>query len=155
VRGCAFEDNGNGVSIGTRDSFNVIEDCRIMANRGPGVLVRPVPPSCPAVSILVCRCHFRGNARSEGEGQVAVVGDALDVVLEENRIMRSSSACSVGVYVGAAARRVWLGGNRFEGCDPQVRAESGVLAESRPAIRGGHGAATPDDFRHLDPIWSR
>jgi hypothetical protein len=40
VRDCSFRDNALGISLGTRDCYNLIENCRMEGNRGAGVLVR-------------------------------------------------------------------------------------------------------------------
>jgi len=149
VSRCTFEANGIGVSIGTRDCRNRIESCRMTRNNGPGVLARPAARPVEVHSVEVIDCRIEDNCQSEGEGQVAVLSDAHDVIIEGNRIAGSAQRPGPGVFAAPTAARIWCSGNRFDGCSPDVQAAAAALAESRPQIVCGYGTAPPEAFRHL------
>jgi hypothetical protein len=79
VRNSTFVNNaGAGVSVGTRDSHNLIEGCRMQHNQGPGLLFRETRRPVEPHSCRVSRCTIEHNALTHGAGQVAVLGDAHD-----------------------------------------------------------------------------
>ena len=86
VRDCSFRDNALGISLGTRDCYNLIENCRMEGNRGAGVLVRQTPKPTEVHSCRVQKCQIKGNARVEGQGQVEITSDARDLVFVENEV---------------------------------------------------------------------
>ena len=65
---CSFRDNALGISFGTRDCYNLIENCRMEGNRGAGLLVRQTPKPTEVHSCRVQKCQIKGNARVEGQG---------------------------------------------------------------------------------------
>ena len=153
VRDCTFEGNGLGVSVGTRDCHNVVEACRIVRNRGEGVLFRPECVSPVEVhSVRVADCDIDGNAFEEGEGQVAVHADTHDVVIESNRITGSPGRALPAIYAAPTAREVYCGDNTVSQCEPEVAAETATLAAQRPEITGGYGIAPETAYRHLTQV---
>ncbi|MGC9349313.1 MAG: right-handed parallel beta-helix repeat-containing protein [Anaerolineae bacterium] len=150
VRDCAFKDNrGPGVSVGTRDSHNLIEGCEIEGNEAPGVLFRETRRPVAMHSCRLARCHISGNARTRGDGQVAVLGDAHNLALVDNVIEGSAARETVGIYVAPTATGIWQAGNRIEGCFPALVAESASLAACEPEMACGIEAARPEHARHL------
>jgi hypothetical protein len=150
VRGCTFAGNRvAGISVGTRDCYNLIEDCDMRDNEGPGLLLRPNVRPVEVHSCHIRGCRLRGNAMAAGRGQVDVLGDAHDVILEDCEIAGIGGQEKPGIYVAPSARRVWLAGNRVSGCFPDVVANDGQRAEERPEFACGRDAATDAAFRHL------
>jgi len=149
VRDCEFKDNGLGVSIGTRDCYNLIEDCRIEANHGVGILVRPTPRPTEVHSIMVRRCSIRGNAGKEGGGQVEITSDAHDLIFSGNQIEGLGNKAGAGFAVAGSVHQVYLEDNRIEACASEVEAEAQSLTTEKPKICFGYGEAKPEAFRHL------
>ena len=149
VRGCDFRDNGTGISIGTRDCYNLIEDCAIEDNRGAGVLVRQTPRPTEVHSCLVRQCRIGGNALAEGQGQIEVVGDARDLIFADNEIVGSSQKGVAGVFIAETASGIFLRDNRFADCEPDVSATSQSLAVAAVDIECGYGNWDEVIFRHL------
>ena len=147
VRGCTFRRNhGPGVSIGTRDCFNLLEDCDVTDNGGPGVLARAAPAPTEVHSCAVRACRLRGNARDTGRGQIEIQADAHDLVLEANEIDAGEGA-DIGVVTDAGTAGVHLSGNRVTGCRAETDGDG--FSNARPDIHCGRDTVGPRHFRHL------
>jgi len=146
IRRCRFEGNGGpGVSIGRRDCHNLIEDSRMLANNGPGLLVRATPVPTEVHSCLVRRCEIAGNNPGPGSAQVRVEADAHDLIFEDNTLRGLSGG--IGLMISDQAHRIWLGRNTVADC--AVDASGQGIARDRPEFSCGAEAATPAAFRHL------
>jgi hypothetical protein len=153
VRGCAFSGNVDcGISVGTRDCYNRIENCRIADNRGPGILIRPTARPVEVHSCHISGCQIQRNAVDGGRAQVDILGEAHDLALVDNEIVGLGSEVErAGIYVGPSAQRIWLHGNRIQGCFPEVIADPASLAGEGGAFECGVDAAQGVHFRHLFP----
>jgi parallel beta-helix repeat protein len=149
VRDCTFEGNGNGVSIGTRDCHNLIESCRIAANRGPGVLLRDAPAPTEVHSCRIRGCRIEGNASEEGEAQLVVLGDAHDIAIEDNDIAGAAGRPLPGISVAKSARSIYCHGNRMDGCRPPIEADAATAVNEAPMFASGYGTYGDEVFRHL------
>ena len=149
VRQSQFQRNRNGVSIGTRDCHNVVDSCRTMANGGEGILFREGPIPVEVHSCRVTGCRVEGNALESGPGQIAVCGDAHDIVLQGNEIVGVSEHPVAGIYVAETARNVYCADNEIRDCEPSISSEDGSLAEGPPEIECGYGSFGEEIFQHL------
>ncbi|MBN1401789.1 MAG: right-handed parallel beta-helix repeat-containing protein, partial [Anaerolineae bacterium] len=150
ARGCTFADNmACGVSVGTRDCHNLIEACRITANKGPGILFRRAPRPVEVHSVHVRGCQIVGNAQTRGQGQISVLSDAHDLIFEGNQILGHAAREQAGIYLSPATERIWLANNQIEACSPPVIAPDGALAAAAPAIACGVEVVEERDYRHL------
>ena len=150
VEGCTFDRNVDcGVSVGTRDCMNIVRNCILRDNDGPGILFRQSPRPVEVYSCLVEHCHIAGNARLHGRGQIDVQGDAHDLILCENAIIGGAGRETAGIYLAPATERIWLENNAISGCFPQVIAAPASLAAAAPAIECGLEAVREEHFRHL------
>ena len=147
VRDCSFRDNALGISLGTRDCYNLIENCRMEGNRGAGVLVRQTPKPTEVHSCRVQKCQIKGNARVEGQGQVEITSDARDLVFVENEV--GGERDKPGVFVEQTARSIYLSDNVFTDCKVEVEMTSESRAEKAPEIECGYGEWPAPVFRHL------
>lgn len=149
VRRCVFRDNGLGVSIGTRDCHNLIENCVVEDNRGPGILARSTPRPTEVHSCEVRDSRIAGNCRQEGRGQVEVVAEAHDLVITGNEMRGCGDRSAAGVYAEPTASGLYVDGNDIDGCEPRLAIPEASRASTRPPISGGYGSASESDFRHL------
>lgn len=140
-----FRGNQLGISIGTRDCYNLIEDCAVEGNRGAGILVRQGPSPVEVHSCLIRRCRIEGNALQEGQAQVEVWGEAHDLVFADNQI----GGGKAGVWVADNARAVYLENNHFRLCHPEVVAGPQGLSYRMPQFEHGYGTAGEAAFKHL------
>lgn len=149
VRDCVFRRNDLGISIGTRDCYNLIEGCTIEANAGPGIATRETPRPTEVHSCRVRDSSISGNAIDHGRGQVELVGDAHDLAVVDNRISGAPGRISAGVFAEPTVQGLHVVNNQISGCTPEVAVEPGSLLRTEPSFECGFGAATEDDFLHL------
>ncbi|MFC1526175.1 right-handed parallel beta-helix repeat-containing protein [Candidatus Latescibacterota bacterium] len=151
VKQCQFSRNGLGISIGTRDCHNLIEECTVEENGGQGILARQTPSPTEVHSCEVRSCRLRGNAHREGRGQIEVIGEAHDLAFVGNEL-RGGSRATAGIFAEAAARNLYLADNDIAGCDPHVDVSPGSLIEERPDVECGYGVAPDSAYRHLPQL---
>jgi hypothetical protein len=153
VRNCTFSGNvACGVSVGTRDCYNRIEDCRMIDNDGPGILIRPTDRPVEVHTCHIAGCEVKRNARANGRGQIDIRGEAHDLALVNNDIAGLSPEQErAGIYIGPSAQRIWLQDNRFQACFPEVIADPVSLAKEEKGLKCGVNAAQAIHFRHLFP----
>jgi hypothetical protein len=151
VRGSRFSGNGTGVSIGTRDCYNLIEDCTIENNEGAGILARSSPRPVEVHSCHVRGCLISGNAISRGQGQVEIVTEAHDLIFSKNRVAAGDQggADKPGFFIESTAQQIFLEQNHVQGCCIEIEAKSGSLAETAPSIECGYNTGSEDKYRHL------
>ena len=147
VRECAFRNNETGVSIGTRDCHNLIEQCAIEENAEAGLLVRETPKPTEVHSCLIRDCRIGRNAFRGGKGQVEIQGDAHDLIFERNEI--SGNREKPGVFAAPASSELYFEANRFSECGPQTAADASSLTDRRPRFECGYGEWPESLFRHL------
>lgn len=151
VRDSAFEGNRVcGISVGTRDSYNLIERCTLASNEGPGLLFRETEEPVAMHDCRVIACKIAENARSSGHGQVDVLGDAHDLELVRNEI-RGTGESKPGVWIAPSARRIRLAENHIARCDPEVDAVAASLATEPLTLTCGADEVRPHHVRHLPP----
>ncbi len=148
VADCTFRENRLGISIGTRDCYNLVTGCSIEKNRGVGVLVRQSPKPVEVHSCRVEKCRVSNNASEEGRGQIVITSAAHDLVIADNEIACGRGG-GAGVYIEATARSIYLENNKMEGCEREVAASAESLAKTAPAFECGHGEWPETHFRHL------
>lgn len=112
--------NGSfGLSIGHKDTDNLIEGNLIAENGVAGIYFRPElePQGAHRNRVLANRILDNGNAE-EGYG-IKIEGVTCDVVIRDNVIGDSrppgEKRQRYGVYLGAGTRNIVLEGNRFQG----------------------------------------
>jgi hypothetical protein len=151
VTGSRFTDNGMGISIGTRDCHNLIEDCVVDGNAGAGILARPSPRPVEVHSCHVRRCMIASNAGTRGQGQVEIVTQAHDLIFEDNTVRGREGAGQdkPGFFVESTARDIHLKGNRVQGCSRDVDARQESLASTAPQIECGYDSGSQTIYRHL------
>ena len=147
VRDCSFRDNALGISIGTRDCYNLIEDCRIEGNRGAGVLVRQTPKPTEVHSCRVQKCHIEANATEQGRGQVEITSDARDLAFVANKI--ASKGDKPGIFAEDTTSRIYIAENTFTDCRTEVEMAAQSRAGDAVEIECGYGQWPDAVFRHL------
>ena len=145
VSDCEFEGNGPGISIGTRDCHNLIADCRVRDNQGPGILVRRSPPPVEVHSCVVRDSQITGNASDDGGPQIAIEAAAHDIVIH-NCTIKGTAEHLPGIRMADGVGGVAAVDNAYARCVPVV---GGEALNHAPAVVCGYGTAAEADFRHL------
>jgi hypothetical protein len=143
VRHCHFEDNDHGVSIGTRDCYNLLEQCTITRNHGPAIFIRQSPAPVEVHSILIRQCALTDNGTKRDAAQLELEDDAHDIIAEQNTL-----SGKLGVRATAKVQRLFLAGNQNTCATPEALLPANVTRQ-RPAFAHGYDAATPTAWRHL------
>jgi hypothetical protein len=157
VEDCQFRQNQEaGVSVGILDCHNRIITCTMSDNFGPGILFRPEVRPTEVHSCEISACTITGNRGKDIRGQIDIRGEAHDLVFADNRISSAPSVQTAGIAMDPACIRIFLQGNRFEGCAPEVKANPESLTPEKPRITAGWDSAIARHFRHLfrDPQFS-
>ena len=151
VKNCRFTGNDTGISIGTRDCQNLIEDCVAEGNAAAGILARSSPRPVEVHSIHVRRCTVGANAAAKGQGQIEILSEGHDFIVEDNTVHASQGkgADKPGIFVQDTVRDVFLQNNRITGCADDVTASADSLASTAPAIECGYGSGPDTIYRHL------
>tara|TARA_B100000809_G_scaffold240115_1_gene262165 strand:- start:1028 stop:2272 length:1245 start_codon:yes stop_codon:yes gene_type:complete len=151
VRDSRFTGNRTGISIGTRDCYNLIENCTVDGNAGAGILVRSSPRPVEVHSCHVRGCTIAGNAATGGKGQIEIVTDAHDLIFEDNTVRgrEGGGACKPGFFIEDTARDIHLQNNDVDGCGQEVEAAAQSLALTAPVIECGYESGTDTIYRHL------
>jgi hypothetical protein len=145
MRGCTFANNeGPGVSVGTRDCFNLVEDCDITGNGGPGIFVRLTARPTEVHSCMVRGCRLSNNAQESGRGQVEIVGDAHDLIIEHSTL---NGRDAPGVVTADKVRNVYLEENQCVDCSTETSGDGFTV--TRPVFECGHESSRPHHYRHL------
>lgn len=126
VEGNVIEDTEKaGISVGHRDTDNVVRDNIVRRSGEQGILFRehPVRRRDPHRNL------FEGNLIEDSGTRgdcvaVEMLGTAEDVVLRGNRIVdtrrRHKSRTRIGLRIGKKIKRLTLEGNEFEGMEEEV-----------------------------------
>ena len=130
VRGGVAEDNwlerngGHGMSIGHKDSDNVVRGNTVIGNKLGGVYWRPETEPMAAH-----RVTFENNAVRDNEGWGLFVDGATDGTIIRNNVIEDTGAGrqTTGIRIGAGAGSVVLEGNAITARLP--------LQDDRPADR--------------------
>ncbi len=143
IRDCEFAENGSGISIGTRDCNNLIENCRVRSNRGVGVLVRPSPRPVEVHSCRIRQCTIQGNS----DVQIDVTTDAHDLIFEANQIDGGDQG--IGIRIAETASSIHLESNDVTGCEQDTQIQDSASLASPTPFTCGYGDAPADAFQHL------
>ena len=107
-----------GISIGYRDTDNLIQGCTFENNGKTGILFREAKVDFEgAHRNVVTSCVIKDNGGSDGDGiGIDIRGYNHDLVITENDLVNSAEGHQAsGIRVFPEAQRVNLQGNRFKG----------------------------------------
>lgn len=141
VSNCTFSHNQSGMSIGTRDCYNVIRGCSFESNAGAGILLRAgVAPTEPH-SLQIDSCRFVANGEDAASAQIEIEPGAHTMIIEHCQF-----DAKLGIRAKSGLRNLFLHRN-----DGQAKADlpDDALTEQRPQFQAGYSAATSNHWRHL------
>lgn len=119
VENCILSRNKRfGISIGHRDTDNVIRDCTIEYNSQVGILFRKVASDFRCGNRnRIENCLIRNNGK-DGKGiGIDIQGKTQDITVQNTRIINTIGGNQKqGIRIGEEAERIVLRDNTFEGC---------------------------------------
>jgi hypothetical protein len=153
VRSSVFRANHTcGISVGTRDCYNRVENCELTDNAGPGLLVRSTARPVEVHTCHISGCWISSNASERGRAQIDVLGDAHDLILERNEIAGPADRECAGIYLAPSTERIWLIDNQIKGCAPAVIGAPSMPQTPMPALQCGMEDVRDQDYRHLGDL---
>ena len=105
----------NGITIGPRDSGNIIRNCVIKNNGHRGIFFRPVGAETLAPSeTVISNCLIENNCQVGGEAEVHLASPVKSAVLTGNTIKPDVSKKDIaGILIIAEVKDVELGNNKI------------------------------------------
>jgi len=120
---CTLSENKRfGISIGHRDTDNLIRNCTIERNGEVGILFRREAEEfrCGNRNIIE-NCIIRDNGENESGIGIDIQGKTEDITVRNTRFENTSGKRQkIGIRISADAQRVVLPNNTFENCPANV-----------------------------------
>jgi len=112
-----------GISIGHRDTDNIIRQCTIERNGQVGILFRNEANEFRSGSRnKIENCIIRDNGIKEQGIGVDIQGKIRDIAVHDTRFENAAGKNqNIAIRVGREAERIMLQGNTFENCPVQIK----------------------------------
>jgi hypothetical protein len=120
---CAFADNKQyGVSIGHRDTDNVIRNCTIEHNGEVGILFRDEGPEFRGGHRnRIESCTIRDTGADKPGIGIDIRGSTQDILISNTKLQNAADGKqTTAIRIGKEAQRIVLQNNTFDGCRTQV-----------------------------------
>jgi len=121
---CVLAENSRyGISIGHRDTDNVIRGCTIERNGEVGVLFRNEANEFRSGSRnRIENCIIRDNGSKEQGFGIDIQGKTEGIAIHNTKFENTAGENqNIGIRIGREAERIVLQGNNFENCPIQVQ----------------------------------
>lgn len=123
AEGCTLSENSRyGISIGHRDTDNIVHNCTIERNGEVGILLREEAGEFRGGHrnrIESCTIRYNGT-RGSGVG-IDIRGTTHDITVCDTRLDSAAGGPqNIGIRIGERAGQVSLRGNTYEGCPTAV-----------------------------------
>jgi parallel beta-helix repeat protein len=124
VENCTLSENKRyGISIGHRDTDNVIKECRIERNGEVGILFRNEANEfrCGDRNKIE-NCIIRDNGTEKTGIGIDIQGRTQDITVRNTRLENTTSENQrIGIRISEEAQRIILQGNTFQNCLVDIR----------------------------------
>jgi len=112
-----------GISIGHRDTDNIIRRCTIERNGEVGILFRNEASKFRSGSRnRIENCTIRDNGSNEHGVGVDIQGKTRDITINNTRFEnKTGKNQNVGIRIGRDVERILMQGNTFESCPVQIK----------------------------------
>jgi len=121
---CVLSENSRyGISIGHRDTDNIIRGCTIERNGEVGILFREEANEFRGGSRnRIENCIIRDNGSKEQGIGIDIQGKIRDIAVHHTKFENTEGRNqSIGIRIGRKAERIILQGNTFENCPVNVQ----------------------------------
>lgn len=121
---CTLSENRRyGVSIGHRDTDNVIRDCTLERNGEVGVLFRNEGVEFRAGHRnRIENCVIRDTGAGKPGIGIDIQGKTQDITIRHTKLQNTSSGTqNTGIRIGKEAERILLEDNAFDGCPTSLK----------------------------------
>jgi len=124
VENCTLSENEDyGISLGHRDTDNLITGCTIERNGKVGILFRQEDSEfLSGHRNRIEDCILRDNGGDEAPIAIDICGRTQDITICRTQFGNTTgSEQSIGIYIGARTQRIALKDNTFENCTVPVK----------------------------------
>ena len=123
-----LENRDYGISIGHRDTDNVIKDCTIERNGQVGILFRKEGGEFRGGHRnRIENCTIRDNGTKENGVGIDIQGKTQDITVQNTKLENTAEQRQrIGIRIGDEAERITLRDNTFENCPVHVEDPSGL-----------------------------
>jgi hypothetical protein len=125
VDNCKFTENIKyGISIGHRDTDNLIQNCLIENNKEVGILFRKDDNDdfFAGNRNLVKNCTVRDNGTSKEGVGIDVTWKTKDITIENTKFISSQAGIQkIGIKISKDAERINTSGNTFEKTEVEIK----------------------------------
>jgi len=121
---CVLSENSRyGISIGHRDTDNIIRQCTIERNGQVGILFRKEANEFRSGSRnKIENCIIRDNGSKEQGIGIDIQGKIRDIAIHNTRIENATGKNqNIGIRIGRDAERIMIQGNTFENCPVTIK----------------------------------
>jgi len=121
---CVLSENSRyGISIGHRDTDNIIKGCTIERNGQVGILFRKEANEFRSGSRnKIENCILRDNGIKEQGIGIDIQGKTRDIAVHDTRFENAAGKNqNIGIRIGREAERIMLQGNTFENCPVHIK----------------------------------
>jgi len=123
VESCTLLENRDyGISIGHRDTDNVIKDCTIERNGKVGILFRKEAGEFRAGHRnRIENCAIRDNGTKESGVGIDIQGTTRDITIQNTKLENTAGQRQgIGIRIAKEAERIMLQDNTFENCPVHI-----------------------------------
>ncbi|HCO95276.1 MAG TPA: hypothetical protein DIU00_15220 [Phycisphaerales bacterium] len=121
---CILSDNSRyGISIGHRDTDNIIKGCTIERNSEVGILFRNEANEFRSGSRnRIENCIIRDNGSKEQGFGIDIQGKVRDIAVHNTRFENTAGKNqNISIRIGREAERIVLRGNNFKNCPVHIK----------------------------------
>jgi len=120
---CVLSENSRyGISIGHRDTDNVIKGCTIECNGEVGILFRNENEFRSGSRNKIENCIIRDNGSKEQGIGIDIQGKIRDIAVHGTRFENAAGKNqNISIRIGRDAERIMLEGNTFENCPVHIK----------------------------------
>jgi len=121
---CVLSENSRyGISIGHRDTDNIIRECTIDRNGEVGILFRNEANEFRSGSRnRIENCIIRDNGSKEQGIGIDIQGKTQEIFVHNTKFENTAGKNqNIGIRIGREAERIMLQGNTFENCPVNVQ----------------------------------
>jgi hypothetical protein len=117
-----LENRDYGISIGHRDTDNVIKDCTIERNGKVGILFRKEAGEFRAGHRnRIENCAIRDNGTKESGVGIDIQGTTRDITIQNTKLENTAGQRQgIGIRIAKEAERIMLQDNTFENCPVHI-----------------------------------
>ncbi len=112
-----------GISIGHRDTDNVIRNCTIERNGEVGILLREEANEFRSGNRnRIENCVVRDNGTGETGIGIDIRGKTQQILVVDTRVENTAGGNQrIGIRIGREAQRIFLQGNSYDGCQVDIQ----------------------------------